>query len=386
MRKLKILVVYANHGGCSYYRQLSPMKMMQEMLPDKVEVRYTDNPLEVEPENNYAPPKEKLKDMNWADIVFVANILKYGGPYTARVVGLAKEMGKFVHFDTDDLLTGLYEEHHLYETYKTQKLDDITKFCYYNSDLVTVTQLKFARRIQPYINKCMAVIKNVIDYSLPAWNHPKSKAKFTRIGYAAGIHHRGDVKVFNAIPHLVNQKVGRENVQWNFYGHPPPDPSKKGTWEAQVWPEYMSHLLRGFKGGKNYNIHYALPPDAYGKYYADMDVAIAPLEMNEFNDSKSDIKVAECSRYKIPLVASNVGCYEDTIINGETGYLIEPGAPRSEWVRVLSKLCKDKKHRIELGLNLHDKTKDLFDGRKQTLARFNLYEAAIRDTGHKLDD
>tara|TARA_R100001509_G_scaffold129217_2_gene82596 strand:- start:513 stop:1673 length:1161 start_codon:yes stop_codon:yes gene_type:complete len=386
MRKLKILVVYANHGGCSYYRQLSPMKMMGEEFPDRVEIRYSDNPLEVDPEKNYAPPEDKLTDMNWADIVFVANILKYGGPYTARVVGVAKKLGKFVHFDTDDLLTGLYEEHHLYETYKNNKLDEITKFCYFNADLVTVTQVKFAERIKPYIGKCMAVIKNVLDYSLDAWNYPKSKAKYTRIGYAAGIHHRGDVQVFNAIPHLVNQKVGRENVQWNFYGHPPPDPKKKGTWEEKVWPEYMSQLLKGFKGQKNYNVHYALPPDAYGRYYADMDVAIAPLRMNEFNDSKSDIKVAECSRYKIPLVASNVGCYSETIINGETGYLIEPDAPRSEWVKILTKLCKDKKHRIELGKNLHENTKDLFDGRKQSAARLELYATAMQNTGYKLDD
>ena len=121
-------------------------------------------------------------------------------------------------------------------------------------------------------------------------------------------------------------------------------------------------------------------------YYADMDVAIAPLEMNDFNDSKSDIKVAECSRYKIPLVASNVGCYDDTIINGETGYLIDPDSPKSEWVKVLTKLCKDKKHRIELGRNLHERTKDLFDGRKQSQARYDLYLAAIKDTGYKLDD
>ncbi len=387
MRKLKILVVFANHGGCSYYRQLSPMKMMQEELADKVEIRYNDNPLEVDPEKNYAPPSEKLTDMNWADIVFIANILKYGGPYTGRVVGIAKELGKFVHFDTDDLLTDLYKEHHLYKTYQDNKLGDVTKFCYYHADLVTVTQAKFAERIKPLVGKCLAVARNVLDYSLPAWNHPRSKAKFTRIGYAAGIHHRGDVKVFNAIPHLVNQKVGRENVQWNFYGHPPPDPNKpKDTWESKVWPEYMGQLLRGFKGQKNYNIHYALPPDAYGRYYADMDVAIAPLQMNNFNDSKSDIKVAECSRYKIPLVASNVGCYEDTIINGETGYLIDVDAPKSEWVKVLSKLCKDKKHRIELGRNLHDRTKDLFDGRKQCQLRYDLYMQAIKGTGYKLQD
>ena len=91
MRRLRILVVYANHGGCSYYRQLSPMKMMSEELADKVEVRYNDNPLEIVPEDNYAPEEDKLTDMNWADIVFVANILKFGGPYTARVIGIAKK-------------------------------------------------------------------------------------------------------------------------------------------------------------------------------------------------------------------------------------------------------------------------------------------------------
>ena len=363
------------------------MKMMSEELADKVEVRYNDNPLEIVPEDNYAPEEDKLTDMNWADIVFVANILKFGGPYTARVIGIAKKLKKFVHFDTDDLLTDLYEDHHLYNVYKDNKLGEITKFCYFNADLVTVTQSKFADRIQPFVGKCMAVVRNVLDYNLPAWNHPRSKAKFTRIGYAAGIHHRGDVKVFNAIPHIVNQKVGKENVQWNFYGHPPPDDKRdKNSWEAKVWPEYMSHLLNGFKGGKNFNVHYALPPDTYGRYYADMDVAIAPLEHNNFNDSKSDIKVAECSRYKIPLVASNVGCYDETIINGETGYLLDPGAPKSEWVKVLSKLCKDKNHRIELGKNLNARTKDLFDGRKSVLHRYELYLKAMKDTGYKIND
>ena len=381
-RRLRILVVYANHGGCSFYRQLSPMKMLQEELPDKVEIRYTDNPLKLDPDNPQdIPPPEKLEDMNWADIVFVANILKWGGPYTARVIGLAKSMSKFVHFDTDDLLTGLYEEHHLFDVYKENKLDEITKFCYYNSDLVTVTQLKFAQRIKPYISKALAIIRNTLDYTLPQWNFPKTKSKHTRIGYAAGIHHRCDVKVFNSIPHLVNQKVGKENVKWDFYGHPPPDPKKpKDGWEAKVWPEYMSNLLRGFKGHKNYQIHYALPPDAYGRYYANMDVAIAPLAWNEFNDSKSDIKVAECSRYKIPLVASNVGCYEDTIINGETGYLLDPGASKLEWVRILTKL------RIELGRNLHDRTKHLYDGRAQVVERYKLYLQAMQDLGHKIKD
>ena len=363
------------------------MQMLAEEMPDKVEVRFTDNPLEIDPEKNFMPDVSALEHMKWADIVFVANILKFGGPYTARVAGVAKELGKFFHFDTDDLLTGLYEEHHLYDVYKDNKLDEITKFLYHTADLVSVTQPKFLDRIKPYLNGVACIFRNQLDYKLPSWNCKRVYPKYTRIGYAAGIHHRGDVRVFSTIPHIVNQKVGRENVKWDFYGHPPPDPNKpKDTWEAKVWPEYLSQLLRGFKGGKNYQIHYALPPNDYGQYIANMDVAIAPLEMNEFNDSKSDIKVAECARYGVPLVASNVGCYSDTIINGETGYLLDPDAPKSEWVKILTKLIKDKKHRQELGNNLKERTKELYDGRKNCLVRYETYLQAMQSIGHKISD
>ena len=383
-RKLRILVVFANHGGCSYYRQLSPMKVLGEEMGDKVEIRYNDNPLELDPATGQMPPVQNLVDMNWADIVFAANILKFGGPYTARVCGVTKQLNKFFHFDTDDLLTDLYPEHKLFDVYRQQKLDDVTKFCYYNADLVTVTQIKFARRIQPFVGKILAVIPNTIDYNLPCWNEPKKPSKAARIGWAAGIHHIPDVKVFESVPHLVNQKVGRENVSWHFLGHPPPSQEKKGGWEEAVWPEYRSRLLKAFKGQPNYQIFYALPPDSYGVYYSDMDISIAPLQMNNFNDSKSDIKVAEAGRYKVPLVASNVGCYEQTIKNGHTGYLIDPDAPKTEWVRVLTKLCKDREHREELGNNLHDITEKLFNARTQCVNRYNLYLRAMQDLGYKL--
>jgi glycosyltransferase involved in cell wall biosynthesis len=383
-RKLKILVVYANHGGCSYYRQLSPLKVLQEVTPDLVEVKFNDNPLMLDEQKKQVPPINTLEDMNWADIVFVANILKYGGQYTAAVCDAAKRLGKFLHFDTDDLLTDLYESHHLYQTYRENKLDEVTKFCYSVADLVTVTQSKFAERIQPFVRNCLAVIRNCIDYSLPCWNVKKAETKFTRIGWAAGIHHRGDVRVFKSIPHLVNQKVGRENIRWNFFGHPPPDGIKKGTWEEKVWPEYKANLLNAFKGQPNYEIFYALPPDQYGIYYSNTDISIAPLEMNNFNDSKSDIKVAEAGRYKIPLIASNVGCYNEIIKDGYTGYLIPHDAPNTEWVRILTKVCKDKEHRKEMGENLYKITEQLFDARKQSKGRYDLYLRAMQDTGYTL--
>ena len=392
-KKLKILCAPANEGGCSYYRVIAPMRKMMELYGDQIEVRYNLNPLGIVEDINLLT-REGAKngqwqedwdfaDMKWADIVWTNNISNWGGPYTARVVGKAKEFGKFVHYDTDDLLTELYEGHRLYHVYKERKLEDITKFIYSHADLVTVTQRKFAERIKPFCGGVLAIVKNAIDYKLPCWNKPKiptPKKKLVRVGWAGGIHHEEDVKEFAGVPSLVNQKVGKENVHWGFYG----SPLKKNTdgppqddWQHEVWKNYKKILLRGFKGSPNWQIYNALAPDEYGGLYSNVDLSIAPLQMNPFNDSKSEIKVAECGRYKIPLVASDVGCYDETIVNGETGYLLPANANKSDWAKVLSKCVKDPKHVKEMGENLFKVTEEYFDLTKVVKHRLSLYQEAM---------
>lgn len=365
----------------SYYRCINPLNKLQELYPHRVEIRLDENPLGRLADNSGWEPNWTFENLKWADVVLVSNISNFGGPATARVVGKAREFGKFVHFDTDDLLTGLYEEHRLYETYKNLQLDEITKFIYSNSDLVTVTQNKFADRIKPYCSKFLAVIKNAIDYNLPGWNQPKKSSKRSRMGWMAGIHHLGDLKKFIGIPHLVNQKCGVENVKWNLYGHPPPNKDGSKDWQWDTWRQYVGDFMRGMKGNKNWEVFMALPPNDYGVYYSDLDISIAPLQVNDFNDSKSDIKVAECGRYKIPLIATNVGCYNETIENGKTGYLIDPDTPNTEWVRILSKLVKDRKLCDELGRNLNIVTNQTFDLNKVCHHRINMYEECFKTMG-----
>jgi glycosyltransferase involved in cell wall biosynthesis len=370
------------------------MRKLDELYGDQVEFRYNLNPLGMATEENTKNGEETVsgiwlkdwnyEDMKWADIVWTNNISNFGGPYTARLVGKAKEFGKFVHFDTDDLLTELYEGHRLYGIYKERNLEEITKFIYNHADLVTVTQRKFAERIKPFCGGVLAIVKNAIDYELPCWNVPpikKPKKKLIRIGWAGGIHHEEDVKEFAGVPHLVNQKAGRENIHWGFYGSPVPQKKDDGTnkdeWQYDVWRNYKKILLRGFKGSANWQIYHALPPDNYGGIYANMDIAIAPLQMNAFNDSKSEIKVAECGRYKIPLIASDVGCYDETIINGKTGYLLPANAPKSDWVKVLTKCIKNPKHVKQMGENLHKVTEEYFDLNKVCKHRLELYEQSM---------
>lgn len=406
--KLRILVCPPNSGGCAFYRCTNPMEKLQELFPEEVEIRYNLNPLgiigdkeklqklqkiqlEENKEIGYKLPIDpwekdwKHEDMKWADVIMVGNISNFGGEYTARIVGKAHEFGKFVHYDTDDLLTDLYDDHRLYATYKEKNLAEIVKFIYSKSHLVTVTQQKFAERIKPHCSAMIGVIGNAIDYDLPCWRRDRNdfKSRAVRIGWAGGIHHNPDVKVFSGVPHLVNQKVGAERVQWDFYGHPPGDPADPNwVWQKETWDSYRRVILKGFKGKKNWNIHYALPPNMYGVMYANMDIAIAPLKMNPFNDSKSDIKVAECSIYKVPLVASNVGCYSNSIINGETGYLLDPDASMAEWVRVLSSLVKNPSKIKKMGQNLYDSTRDSFDLNKVVGDRLTMYRETFKAIGY----
>ena len=380
---LKILVCPPNEGGCAYYRAINPYRKLAELYPDDVEIKFNKNPLGVYAEGEKAGKwieDWEFEDMHWADIVMTNNISNFGGNYTARIVGKAKEFEKFVHFDTDDLLTDLYSGHRLEQVYKEKGLSDITKFVYNHADLVTVTQEKFAERIKPWVGGVLAVIKNSIDYDLPCWNFPRQAGhnKVCRIGWAGGIHHEEDVKEFSGVPNWVNQRVGRERVWWDFYGRPP-TPSEdsereKNQWQQDVWDNYEKILMKGFRGGKNWSVHPALPADRYGMFYSFMDLAIAPLQMNDFNDSKSEIKVAECGRYRVPLIASDVGCYSETIVNWETGVLLPPDAGKSEWIKVLVKLIKNKKLRERMGRNLHEVTEKYFNLNETVGNRLQLYE------------
>jgi glycosyltransferase involved in cell wall biosynthesis len=378
--KLKILAVPANTGGCSYYRIIMPMQKLVEHFPNEVEVRFNENPLGATKSDDGRigppPPDFVPEDIQWADIVFTQNISNFGGPYTLEVLKTAKELGKFFIYDTDDLLTDLYKGHRLYDLYIDNGLSELTKVIYANSDLVTVTQQKFAERVAPFVRHNLAVVRNAIDYNLPCWNLPKQKPvkkSICRIGWVGGIHHEEDVKEFKGVALGLNAKVGPENIWWSLFGRPPMGEGLPRDWQQDVWDNYTKIITGGMKH-RNFGVYTARPSHDYGGFYTAVDLNIAPLQFNNFNDSKSEIKLMESGRYGIPLIASDVGCYSDIIVNGETGFLIPKDNPRSTWVKTLSKAVKDRKLRAEMGKNLKSITDDLYDINKQIVHRFNLYK------------
>jgi len=380
-RKIKILAVPANTGGCSYYRILMPLDKLVEKYGDQIEVKYNFNPLDWD-EGSKRPKDDSVvsEDMDWADIVFTQNISNYGAKYMIDLFNEAKNRNKFIHYDTDDLLTDLYDGHRLEQVYKDNKLDQLTKILYHNADLVSVTQYKFAHRVSEFVRGTLVVIKNAIDFELPCWNLPKIKApkKVCRIGWVGGIHHEQDVREIPTIAMSVNNKVGAERVHWGFYGRPPVPEGQNRDWQQDVWDNYQRILTGGIKH-RNWSVYPAGPSNSYGAMFRTIDVTIAPLQWNNFNDSKSEIKLMEAGRYGLPLVATNCGCYDEIIVNGETGYLISKDNPTGEWVKYLSRLIKDKKHREEVGQNLRKIVNERFDINKHIHTRLELYQKLLNE-------
>jgi len=379
VKKLKILACPPNYGGCGQYRVIIPMKKLAELYPDEVEVRFSDDPLGAEHER-LDGDTFSFEDMKWADVIFTCNIHKYGGQYTAAIAQKAQELGKLMHFDTDDLLTDLYEGHRHKKTYHEQNLGNYTKAMYHMSDLVSVTQIKFAERIAKFCNNgVLAVIKNSIDFELPCWNAPKrpTAPRNTRIGWVGGIHHEEDVKEFRGVMMALTQKVGKENIYWKLHGRPPIDKSNPDNkWQQDVWDNYEKNLTLGARRS-NVFVGQALPIDQYGHFYTDMDISVAPLQMNAFNDSKSEIKLMECGRYGIPLVATDVGCYSEIIENGKTGFLIGRENSKIEWCRRLAYLHKNPDKRIEMGQNLKKIVDEKFDINKHVHERLEMYRHVL---------
>ena len=376
--KLRILVVPANEGGCSYYRAILPFQKLQQHCSDEVEVRFNKNPLNWDSKTNTCG--EIHEDMEWCEIMMTQNISNFGPHFMVKLFKVANDSGKFVHFDTDDLLTEIYPGHRLYDVYQERELSKLTMALYNHADLVTVTQKKFAHRIKEYVRGTLAVIKNAIDFDLPCWNlakkYRKSKKEPCKIGWVGGIHHEQDLKQVPGLGITVNAKVGPENIRWGFYGRPPLGEQGKEDWQQKVWDEY-TRILVGPQKHKNWSVFQAMSSDRYGSMYLGIDVAIAPLEWNNFNDSKSEIKLMEAGRYGIPLIATDCGAYDEIIENGVTGYLIPKENKKSDWAKAISKCVKDPKHTREMGKNLKKIVDERFNINKVVHYRLDLYKKLL---------
>ena len=189
------------------------------------------------------------------------------------------------------------------------------------ADAVTVTTghlAEVARRFNPNV----FILPNCIDLSLIV--HQRTKAERLTVGWAGGSSHFND---FSSMRSNLRQFVGRHpEIDLHFVGH---DYRALFNLPNTRWTGWNSNLTDYL-------------------HTLDFDIGVAPLAYNEFNKSKSDIKVLEYASLGIPVVASDFGPYADSVVHGETGFLVKHS---HEWAKYLRMLVEDHQMREEMSIN-----------------------------------
>lgn len=192
------------------------------------------------------------------------------------------------------------------------------------------------------INSNTAIIPNFLNFE--NWSPVDiEKDDWVRIGYQCGWSHFEDFWEIQEALRIVMEKYSnvRLVIMGQAYDKPmenyPQERIDKIPWvDMETYPWRLKCL--------------------------NLDIGIAPLVNNEFNNGKSVIKWEEYSALKIPTVASNVIPYNLRIVDGDTGFLCRG---TKEWVDILSWLVVNRSERVQAGNKAYEhvrKTYDLNDG------------------------
>jgi len=108
-----------------------------------------------------------------------------------------------------------------------------------------------------------------------------------RVGWAGAVGHLGDLSLMASV-----LEATARTVDWVFFG---------------MCPEALMPFVAEF--------HEWVPLDAYPKKLAslDLDLAIAPLEYNPFNEGKSNLRLLEYGVLGYPVICTDIVPYQGTL-------------------------------------------------------------------------
>lgn len=214
----------------------------------------------------------------------------------------------------------------------TQRMKYLTR-CIMACDLVTVTTPELKKLMEKNLQEAkkkkiwVEVLPNCVD--LDFYQPVELKKDKLRIIWQGGDGHRHDLMtVADALKEVLEK---HENVELVFAAHSWPEVANKIKNFSRVsfdpaWTSFDAHPYRlKLLGG---------------------DIAICPLEDNEFNRAKSEIKYTEYAALGIPTVASDFIVYSSVIENGKNGFLAKT---KEDWVKHLSALIESAELREKIG-------------------------------------
>ena len=270
-----------------------------------------------------------LSDFQLSMAQNASHIIIYRSPISPellRLCHLAKEYGKPVFFDIDDLVFDtVYTDQLSY----TQGLNSVEKGNYdagvrnygymlENCDGAITSTNQLQEELYKYQSKVL-LNRNLASDDLIAISSRYIKdysqtSDIVKIGYFSGsISHNEN---FELIKPAIKQLLTKySNVQLHIVG--------------------ILDIPEDMKPFENQIVtHDYVDWDKLPSLISEVDINLAPLVDSIFNRAKSEIKWIEAALVKVPTVASKIGAFSDAIVDGETGLL----ATDDQWFEKLEDL------------------------------------------------
>ncbi len=307
---MKLLLIIENTGAVAQIRLLSPLNLLKQAGSLDYDLFVLDEPRSINLNQLHAYDALIFQRTSLAD--------------TVELMKQAKARGVKVIYDIDDNLLQLPDTHPLFEQFTDPAVAATIKEHLELADLVTVSTPVLWGALAEYNDK-RVVIRNEIDQEI----FPRALAKRNQpvtIGYAAGWTHASDMEqIVPALERLLAEYGAA--IKLVFFWLTPD--SLKGHPQVE-------HLA-GFPKLQDY---------AARLHTSRIDIGLAPLVDNPFNNAKSDVKYLEYGSQAIVGIYSRALPYS-SVIDGKTGLFVDSDNP-DEWYERIKYLIDNPVERHQL--------------------------------------
>lgn len=405
-KKIKLLAITPNKTGVGYYRSINPHVFMDEKYSDEVDVTIVD--------------KIDLKDPNFGfgyDLIHFHASSNVDPNSVINKVKMWKRNGIKVVVDLDDywMLPNYFPQYRMYNV--QYKLHLYTIGLIKEADYITTTTEFFAKEIKKH-NKNVFVIPNAIDPREKQFQKIDNKSDRLRVGIICGSSHEKDIELLRGLVNQLKPEIDKlqfvicgfdlnGNVQYrDENGELKQRPIRP---EETCWTKYESILTDNYSilsddykrylgmytsvmeypnvANMPYRRCWTKPVNQYATHYNNIDVLLAPLVENKFDECKSQLKVIEAAFFNKVIIAQDFGPYKidikpylgkGNVINEDgNGLLVNSDKNHKQWAKYIKFLLDNPEARQKMADNLSEKITKEYSLDTVTEKRFEIYKKIL---------
>lgn len=332
-------------GGVDYFRIVQPMKALDGYKYNGYKFK-----VEVFDPNITGEITKPDKILNyWVEVMKRNDILFLNyttDPWGFAPMGaIARHYKRLMVLDMDDNLWNVLPDNPAYKAYQkgSNGIRDFTAIVN-EVDYVTTTNMYLKHVIEHNTLKRgndIKVMPNYVDLD----NVYTHRSKFKDDGQIQLLHHGSTTHFIDLAEREFAEGIDR--IMKDF-----PNVTLKTV--GAFLPQFRQRWGQRYVNAYGHVDYYKWAKEILPDYMDESDIVVVPLADNVYTRCKSNIKFNESSAFKKPGVYQKIRQYEETIIDGEDGFLADTA---EDWYNKLKKLITDIKLRKQMGEKAFDTTK-----------------------------